>query len=204
MGFKKQFSFSHTENILKEINKAIPAYTGISATRVKRTEGLFWPCPTPKHSGTPILYTEHFDTPDGLGKFIPVLTEKKTEKPTKKYPFRLTFAKTSAFYNTTLTPPDPESPLSTIPELFVEINPKDAKKIHIHNQSKVKISTKAGHAKATACITERVLPGVVFVPFLPNPVDAKHFSTIDPRAKIPELNAATCQIKGIGGKQSDQ
>ena len=86
----------------------------------------------------------------------------------------------------------------------MEINPKDANKIHINNQSKVKISTKAGHLKATASITERVLPGVVFIPFLPASGDAKILSTIDPRVKIPELNAATCQIKGSGGKQSDQ
>jgi anaerobic selenocysteine-containing dehydrogenase len=85
----------------------------------------------------------------------------------------------------------------------VEINPKDAKKIHLHDQSKVKISTKAGYVKATACITERVLPGVVFIPFLPAGNDANILRTIDPRAKIPELNAATCQIKGSGGKQSD-
>ena len=204
LGFGKQFSFSNTEDILKEINKAIPAYTGMSATRVKRTEGLIWPCPTPKHPGTPILYAEHFDTPDGLGKFIPVFYEKKVEKPTKKYPFRLTFAKSPAFYNTPITSLDAEPPLPTSPELFVEINPRDANTIHIHNQSKVKISTKAGHLKATACITERVLPGVVFIPFFPASGDAKILSTIDPRVKFPELNAATCQIKGSGGKQSDQ
>ena len=139
-----------------------------------------------------------------MGKLIPVFYEKKVEKPTKKFPFRLTFAKAPTFSHTAVASIGTESPPSASSELFVEIHPKDAKKMHIHDQSKVKISTKAGHVKANACITERVLPGVVFIPFLPASGDAKTLRTIDPRAKIPELHAATCQIKGSGGKQSDQ
>ena len=78
-----------------EINKIIPAYKGISRNRIKKIHGITQPCPTPKHSGTPILYTEGFTTPDGRGKFIPVSYEKKVEKPTAKYPFHLTFGKTT-------------------------------------------------------------------------------------------------------------
>ncbi len=203
LGFKKQFSFSNTENILKEITKAVPAYAGISATRVKRTEGIIWPCPTPKHPGTSILYTEHFHTPDGLGKLSPVFYEKKAEKPTQKYPFRLTFGKAPTFYSAAITHLEIKSSTPASSELFVELNPKDAKKINIQNQSVVKISTKLGNVKATACITEKILPGVVFIPFLPASNNGKILSSVDPRAKIPELNAATCQVKGSGGKQGD-
>jgi len=193
LGFKKQFSFRSPENILREINKTIPAYTGISANRVKKTDGLIWPCTTPKHSGTPILYTEHFNTPDELGKFITVLHKENREKPTKKYPFRLTLGKSSTFYSSVN--------LSTSPELFLEINPKDAKKIHIRNRSEIKVSTKLGSVKAIACISEKVLPGVVFIPFfLARGGDNRAFNFLDPRASIPELNATSCQIKPSGGK----
>jgi formate dehydrogenase major subunit len=193
LGLKKQFSFRNSENILREINKTIPAYTGISANRVNRIDGLIWPCPTPKHPGTPILYTEHFNTPDTLGKFSTVPDKKRKEKPTKKYPFYLTFGKSLAFYSSGNPPASPE--------LFVEINPKIAKKIHIKNHSEVKITTKLGSVKATACISEKVLPGVVFIPFfLASGSGSRTFTTFDPRAKIPELNTTTCQIKASGGK----
>ena len=89
-------------------------------------------------------------------------------------------------------------------EPFVEINPKDAKKIHIHDQSEVKISTKSGTTKAIARITERVLPGVIFIPFLPVQESGKTLTTEDPRAKIPELNAAICQVKGTGENKGEQ
>ena len=193
LGFKKQFSFRSPENILREINKTIPAYIGISANRVKKIDGLIWPCTTPKHSGTPILYTEHFNTSDKLGKFNTVFYKEKREKPTKKYPFHLTIGKSTIFYRSVN--------LSTSPELFLEINPKDAKKIHIRNLSEVKVSTKLGSVKAIACISEKVLPGVVFIPFfLASGSDSRAFHFSDPRARIPELNATTCQIKVSGGK----
>lgn len=192
LGFKKQFSFRGPENILREINKTIPAYTGISVNRVKRIDGLIWPCPTPKHPGTPILYTEHFNTSDELGKFSTVVYKKKREKQTKKYPFYLTFGKSPTFYSSA----NPSAP----PELFVEINSKDAKNNHIRNQSEVKISTKLGSVKATACISEKILPGVVFIPFFLSG-DSRAFISLDPRAKFPELNATTCQVKVSGGKQ---
>jgi predicted molibdopterin-dependent oxidoreductase YjgC len=204
LGLKKQFTFNNPEAILKEINKVIPAYTGISANRVSRTDGLIMPCPTPKHSGTPILYTEHFNTPDGLGKFNTAFYTKKLEKTTQRFPYFLTFGKTPTFHNnvTVSKETSPSTPASA--ELFVEINSKDAKKIHIQDQSEVKISTKAGSIKATACITEKVLPGVVFVPFLLLSDSGRTSCSLDPRAKFPELNETICQIKGSGGNKGEQ
>lgn len=193
LGFKKQFSFRSPEMILKEINKIIPTYTGISSHRVHHIDGLTWPCPTPKHPGTPILYTEHFATPDGLGKFTAILP-KKRDKQTKKYPFYLTFGRSLVSYDVLHSRPSDE--------LLIEINPKDAKKMHLRDQSEVKISTKLGTIKATACVSEKVLPGIVFIPFLPSRGTDHHaFSTIDPRVKSPELNTTTCQVKASGGKQ---
>ncbi|MDX1778151.1 MAG: molybdopterin-dependent oxidoreductase, partial [Thermodesulfobacteriota bacterium] len=164
LGFKKQFSFSNTEAILTEITKIIPAYSGISPNRVKKSHGITHPCPTSKHPGTPILYTEGFTTPDGRGTFIPVTYEKKMEKPTVKYPFHLTFGKTTLPLG--MVAREEDSALSEqVPALLVEINSKDAKKVSVQNNSEVKIITKEGSISATARITDRVLPGVVFVPF---------------------------------------
>ena len=193
LGFKKQFSFRSPENILREINKTVPAYTGISANRVNQINGSIWPCPTPKHPGTPILYAEQFNTPDESGKFLPTPLKRKREKPTQKYPFYLTFGKTPTFYSSV----NPSTPS----ELFIEINTKDARKIHLKKQSEVKISTKLGSVKAIARISEKILPGVVFIPFfLTSEGDSRTFTTLDPRAKFPELTATTCQIKPSGGK----
>jgi formate dehydrogenase major subunit len=202
LGFKKQFSFSNTEAILTEITKIIPAYGGISPNRIKKSHGIIHPCPTSKHPGTPILYTEGFTTPDGRGAFIPVSYEKKMEKPTARFPFHLTFGKIT-------TPPSmvTQENQSTFPDqapaLLVEINSKDAKKMSLQHNSEVKIITKEGSISATARITDRVLSGVVFIPFCSAGKNGFSLTTCDPRAHFPELNTAICQIKKSGGEKGE-
>ncbi|MEL7155967.1 MAG: molybdopterin-dependent oxidoreductase [Actinomycetota bacterium] len=47
-------------------------YGGMSWDRVRDEGGLFWPCPTPDHPGTPLLYTERFAHADGRARFHPI------------------------------------------------------------------------------------------------------------------------------------
>jgi formate dehydrogenase major subunit len=202
LGFKKQFSFSNTEAILTEITKVIEAYGGISPNRIKKSHGIIHPCPTSKHPGTPILFTEEFSTSDGRGNFIPVTYEKKMEKPTAKYPFHLTFGKT-AILPSRVRQEDQSELSDKVPSLMVEINSKDAKKISVQNNSAVKIITKEGSISATAHITDRVLSGVVFIPFCSAGGNGFPATACDPRAYFPELNTAICQIKKSGGGKGE-
>jgi formate dehydrogenase major subunit len=71
MGLEKFFPYQSPEYILREINRTVLAYAGITPERVKNIGGLTWPCPDTEHPGTPILYTDKFNTADGLGKLTP-------------------------------------------------------------------------------------------------------------------------------------
>ena len=51
---------------------AIADYAGISYERIDAEQGVFWPCPTLEHPGTPRLFVERFPTPDGRARFFPV------------------------------------------------------------------------------------------------------------------------------------
>ena len=55
--------------------------------------------------------------------------------------------------------------LKCSPELFVEINPADAQRLGIGADEEVRVSTKCGKIVAKASITNKVAPGVVFMPF---------------------------------------
>ncbi len=63
------FDFKCAEDVFDDMRKVTPMYAGISYERLKRPEGLIWPCPSEDHPGTPILHVEKFSTPDGLGNF---------------------------------------------------------------------------------------------------------------------------------------
>ena len=194
MGFPKQFSYGSPESILSEINKAVPAYAGITPARVKKIDGITSPCPGTKHQGTPILYVEQFSTQDGRGRFTAPVYDRKDEKPSKQFPLRLTCGPVNA------QAPDPLSAAqpSTVP-LTLEINPLDAQKISLQHPGEVKILTRSGSARASAVITDSVQPGVVFISFISAGGSGCSLRQLDPRAHIPQLHAQTCQVKKSGG-----
>ena len=66
-------------------------YYGITWERIERENGLFWPCPTADHPGTPRLYEDKkFKHPDGKAHFNPVEWRPSAEMPDEEYPIILT------------------------------------------------------------------------------------------------------------------
>jgi anaerobic selenocysteine-containing dehydrogenase len=80
------------------------------------------------------------------------------------------------------------------PELFVEINPLDALEHNIETGDVVVVSTRRGQAEARARITDKVKPGVVFMPFHYHGTNILTSDNLDPIAKIPEYKMAACRI----------
>jgi formate dehydrogenase major subunit len=73
MGFEKVFTYPHEEAVFYEIRAMTPSYAGLSPERLQNTAGgLPWPCLASNDPGTPILYTQAFNHPGGMGKMMPV------------------------------------------------------------------------------------------------------------------------------------
>ena len=76
LGAAEHFGFTDERAIFEEM-RAVSAggpvdYAGITWERLRKEPGVFWPCPSADHPGTPQLYTERFAHPDGLARFQPV------------------------------------------------------------------------------------------------------------------------------------
>jgi formate dehydrogenase alpha subunit len=193
LGF--QYHYTCLEDILREINKAIPAYGGITPERLKgQIGGLTWPCPTSDHPGTPILHRESFRTADGLGKLIPVTHQPPVELPDQEYPLILTTGRVVMHYNGGSMTRRSASLLKRSPGLFVEMNPSDAQKLRITADEKVKVITRRGDTIAKVSITKKLSPGVVFMPFHFPGTNILTVDALDKRAKIPEYKVAACKI----------
>jgi formate dehydrogenase major subunit len=198
LGFN--FIYSCSDDILREINKVVPSYGGITPERLKaHIGGLSWPCPAPDHPGTPILHRDTFGTPDGLGRFIPVEHQSPVELPDDEYPLLLTTGRVVMHYNAGAMTRRSDSLLKRSPELFVEINPTDAQKLSITADEQVKVSTRRGDTIARVNITDKLSPGIVFMPFHFPGTNILTVAALDEKSKIPEFKVAACKItKGIG------
>jgi formate dehydrogenase alpha subunit len=196
--FGYKMNYNSPREIMEEIARLTPAYKGISYDRLAGP-GIFWPCPDAQHPGTRILHRQQFTR--GKGRFHAVEYQPAAELPDAEYPFSLTTGRIFAQFHTgTMTRISP-SLRKEINECFVEINPADAQHLKISQGEMVYLYSRRGGVKTRVLISERVGPGIVFMPFhfyesranlLTNPV-------YDPVAKIPEYKVCAVRLSKIEG-----
>jgi len=187
------------EEVLREIGLAIPAYRGITLERLKAsTEGIFWPCPDQSHPGTPILHRDRFLTPDGKANFYPVSHQPPKEEPSLNFPLIMTTGRMVAHYNSgALSRTIP--PLSRYaPSLWVEINPQDAEEMGLVEGERVRITSPRGEVEAIVRISEKVIPGLIFLPFHFPGVNFLTLKELDPEARIPAYKVSACRVEKGG------
>ncbi len=198
MGMGDQFAFASPEEVFTEIAAVTPSYHGMSYPRLD-PDGLHWPCPTEEHPGTPILHTEKFATPDGLGIFSPIEWKPPAEVPDEEYPLVLTTGRIIWHWHTgTMTRRswdlEKEAPMG-----WIEINPEDAQDLGIKDGETVKASTRRGSIEIPAKVTAGIKKGVTFIPFhyKEHPANVLTNNALDPIAKIPEYKACAVKVEKI-------
>jgi formate dehydrogenase major subunit len=82
------------------------------------------------------------------------------------------------------------------PEVFIQIHPEDAKRLNIKEEEEVKVSSRRGSLMVKAWVTERVRPGVVFIPihYLENAANRLTNAALDPVAKTPEYKVCAVYL----------
>ncbi len=190
MGYPMQYASA--KEIFDEVIKVTPSYAGMTYERLEK-EGLQWPCPTSDHPGTKFLHKDRFSR--GLGLFHAIEYIPPAEWPDKEYPLFLSTGRVLYHYHTGTMTTRAEGPSERCPESLVEINPLDAEKLGISDGQMVKLTSRRGSVQAKAQITQKSVPGTIFMNFhfaeaavnlLTNPA-------LDPVGKIPELKV--CAVK---------
>ena len=191
--FGFEMNYDSPEDIFNEIACLTPSYAGITYERLEGP-GLQWPCPTKEHPGTPFLHKDGKFT-RGKGLFHAIDYNPPAEVVDDEYPFWMTTGRVYAHYHTGTMTRNSDSLDFEISEGFLEINPQDAQKLDVCDGHKIKMASRRGEIVTKIMVTDRVDPGVVFMPFhfeeanvnkLTNPAH-------DPIAKIPELKV--CAVK---------
>ncbi|MDD1737893.1 MAG: formate dehydrogenase subunit alpha [Methanothrix sp.] len=186
---------SSAAEVLKEINRLVPQYGGMTRDRIAQVGGLRWPCADEKHPGTDILHQERFSTPDGRARMANVQNRPPGEETSPEYPLLLSTGRIVVQYNSGSMTRRSPSLQERDGELYVEINPQDASELGVRHGDMVKVKTVRGQTEARARITEKVKPGMVFMPFHWQGTNIITSDALDPVAKIPEYKMAACRIE---------
>lgn len=160
------WTFESPEDIFEDIRRFVPSYAGISHGRIDENEGspLQWPCPHEGHPGTPILHVGKFARAGGRARFLPVEWMAPHEWTDDAYPLLATTGRSLYHYHSgSMT--RRAAPGKFIDRLYIEINPRDATALGIRENDRVRVTSRRGSVSGEAQITERVPPGLVFIPF---------------------------------------
>jgi predicted molibdopterin-dependent oxidoreductase YjgC len=188
------WDYQNPSQIMDEIAALTPSYGGTTYDRLGEN-GLQWPCPNKEHPGTPILHVGKFTR--GLGMFSPVDWLPPFEPTDAEYPLILTTGRVLYHYHSGTMTRRSEGLNAIYPKGKVEIHPKDAAKLGIANGDWVKVASRRGEVVAEAEVTERPLPGVVFMTFHFREAAANllTIAALDPVGKIPEYKVCAVRVE---------
>jgi formate dehydrogenase major subunit len=196
MGYEMRYRSA--EEIFNEITELTPSYAGISYKRLEKEGGLQWPCPTPKHPGTPYLHKDKFVRGKGLFhsiEFIP-----PAELPDKDYPLLLSTGRVLYHFHTGSMTRRDEGLNFRYPEGHVEVHPVDAYELGVEDGEKVRVASRRGEIEIPVQVTPRSPQGTVFIPFHFYEAAANRLTNaaLDPIGKIPEFKVCAVKVEKLG------
>jgi formate dehydrogenase major subunit len=155
-------NYAHPSEIMDEIARLTPTFTGVSFARLDELGSIQWPCNAAHPNGTPTMHVDEFVR--GKGKFLVTEYVPTTEKVNAKYPLILTTGRILSQYNVGAQTRRTENN-RWHDEDRVEIHPHDADERGIYEGDWVGIASRAGETVLRARVTERVQPGVIYTTF---------------------------------------
>ncbi|MGL3001348.1 molybdopterin oxidoreductase family protein [Flavobacterium sp. RSSB_23] len=205
LGAKDKFTYENSEAIFNELRVASKGgtadYNGITYKRIEDNMGIFWPCPTEDHPGTPRLWEDKkFKTPDGKAHFNPAPYKLPGEVVDADYPVVLTTGRVVSQYLSGTQTRRIGKLVDQFPEPLLEIHPKLAQQYGIQQRELVKVSTRRGEGIFPANIVETIREDTVFIPYhWSGKKSANQLTpgTLDPVSKIPEFKVSACQLEPL-------
>jgi formate dehydrogenase major subunit len=199
--FGYDWDYGDPSEVMDEIADLTPIYGGISHDRLDEEGGLQWPCEDETDPGTRFLYEDGFAFPDGNARFVPADMGRPGELPDEAYPLTLTTGRVLYHFHTGTLTRRVEGIMSHVGESFVEIHPETADRLGVEDESYVRVASRRGEIVVRADVTDRVGPGVVFVPmhFAHGAANALTNERFDETSGIPEYKVASVRVTPLDG-----
>ncbi len=195
MGYPMKYG--NMAEVMEEIALLTPIYGGIYHDRLEHTWGLQWPCTSREHQGTPYLHKYSFAR--GKGRFVPAEHVPPDERQDSEYPFILMTGRVYHHYHTGAMTRASVMLTREVPEALLEINPRDAEAMGAGQGQMVRVRSRRGEMCVKLQLTERVSPGMLYVPFHFHeaPVNRLTNPAFDPVAKCPEYKVCAVSLEKV-------
>jgi formate dehydrogenase major subunit len=191
--------FGNAAEVMDEIARVTPSWSGVSHARLEATGGLQYPVTGPTHMGTDFLFDQAFPTADGKARFVATEFLPPAELPDDEFPFLLNTGRQMYHWHTgTMTRRsfalDARESTPT-----VELNPADAAELGVRDGDELRIASRRGEIRIAARLSNRVARKQVFVPMHYREAAANLLThaALDPYAHIPEFKVAAVSVRKV-------
>ena len=156
------WNYQHPSEIMDEVARLTPTFTGVSFERLDREGSLQWPVNDKAPDGSPIMHVDGFVR--GKGKFVVTDYVPTDEKTGPHFPLLLTTGRILSQYNVGA---QTRRTANTVwhDEDLLEVHPTDAENRGLKTGDWVRLASRTGETTLRAEVTERVAPGVVYTTF---------------------------------------
>jgi len=206
LGAERHFAFADNRAVFEELRRAsaggVVDYGGITWERLEAGDGVFWPCPSVDHPGTPRLFEDlAFHTPSGRARFVPTPWRPPAEETDRDFPTWFTTGRVVSQYLSGEQTRRIGPLVDQYPEPLCEVHPRFAEVLGVTDGDVVRVTSRRGSIDLPARVTSTIRPDTVFVPYhwggrqaanqLTNPV-------LDPESKIPEFKVCAVRVERVG------
>ncbi|NUW36285.1 molybdopterin-dependent oxidoreductase [Nonomuraea sp. SMC257] len=203
-GLAKRFGHAFSADpreVFDELRRAsaggLADYAGITYERIEKEKGVFWPCPSPGHPGTPRPFLDRFATPDGRARFVAVEHRPAVEEIDEDYPLYLTTGRVLAQYQSGAQTRRIAPLAEAAPEPFVELHPDLAGELEIGAGDLVRVTSRRGEGRWVARISDAIRRDTVFMPFHWEGANRLTNPALDPVSRMPEFKVCAVRVERV-------
>ncbi|PRO66348.1 molybdopterin oxidoreductase family protein [Alkalicoccus urumqiensis] len=202
------FPYEKAEDIFNEFRLATKGgkadYYGITYERIDRENGVFWPCPSLDHPGTPTVFKGRFETPDGKAVLPSVPWQEPGEVPSEEFPLRLTTGRVVYHYLSGNQTRRIDFLRDQCPYPYVEMHPALASRYGIQDKEMAEITTPRSSMTVEVKLTKATREDILFIPYhwgKELSVNKLTNACLDPTSRMPEFKVCAAKIRRITKKE---
>ncbi len=200
------FRFDGPEDVFAELRRATRGakadYSGISYAKIRRENGVFWPCPTLEHPGTPRLFAERFAHPSGRARFHVVPYRPAAELPDAEYPLYFTTGRYKEHYNSGAQTRRVSALANAKPAPAVQIHPHLADRLGVTEGTALIVESRRGSVTFEVHVSPDIRSDTLFAPFHWGGKQAANVLTLpalDPTSRMPEFKVCAVRARAAHG-----
>jgi formate dehydrogenase major subunit len=189
-------SYDTAAEVMEEIARVTPSWRGVSHARLAGP-GLQYPVHDAEHPGTAFLFDDHFPTPDGRARMVPVEFLPPAELPDEAYPFFMNTGRQMYHWHTGTMTRRSAALDARESTPTVELNLADARELGVGEGDDVYVSSRRGRIRIAVRLSGRVARHQVFVPMHYREACANLLTNpaLDPYAHIPEFKVCAVKVE---------